>query len=594
MPTLWSLAVLTLALAAGVAPATAASAPKPNEAPISVLINQVGYEPRAAKIAVVQVRDPEPERPATFEVISQSGKVVLRGNLLARGRVHEGTASDWGARYWTGDFTALAKPGQYRIQVPVGASVVSSFPFQVAKRVLVPRTAEAAARFYYWERCGFAIPGIHAACHLDDARIPPQLGGGHRDVTGGWHDAGDYNKYNGFTPHSVYALAVLARNSRGLLPAGARARIVEESRWGADFILKMWRAGTGTMYFNVFAGWLYWGPPEHETDNIVGTKDDRPIEGQGPNPMAAAGLAALARITGEARYRDAAEDLWRGADRALESAASPSFTAELLLADLELERLVVGGPYREAGQRRVKRLVAQAGPDGLWPPDMVRYGMPPASLALYAKAHPNDSTQVEIRSALKRWLDRSLELADNPFQITPWTKGVFFNPGKDMGGQNSQYLSQAWALLLVGDLLGDPRAAAMAGRQIDWVLGANPYDVCLMEGQGSFNYPHYHHAYTGSPERGMPGIPGQERGALPGAIANGLCRPQPDLDKPWADFIGNDFRSTEPWLPHNAFYILASSRDLLAEKMTAHQIAEAQRQAREWKPKPAAGSAEGR
>jgi len=114
------------------------------------------------------------------------------------------------------------------VQIEAGKELVSSFPFRIGGDLVFRETAEAAASFYFWQRCGFAVPGIHEACHLDDARIPDQLGGGHRNVTGGWHDAGDYAKYNGYTPHSVYALVSLARMPDSPLSLAARKQVLDE------------------------------------------------------------------------------------------------------------------------------------------------------------------------------------------------------------------------------------------------------------------------------------------------------------------------------------------------------------------------------
>ena len=55
---------------------------------------------------------------------------------------------------------------------------------------------------YLW-RCGTAVSATHhgttfahAACHTDDAWLDYVGSNGiRRDATGGWHDAGDYNKY---------------------------------------------------------------------------------------------------------------------------------------------------------------------------------------------------------------------------------------------------------------------------------------------------------------------------------------------------------------------------------------------------------------
>jgi hypothetical protein len=537
---------------------------KPHEAAVAVLVNQVGYDSQSAKTLVVQIRDPQPGDPSTFHLVTEGGEIVYTGKLIPRGRVHEGTASDWGARYWTGDFTRFKRAGHYRACVPLGSKEVSSFLFRIGKHVLFLETAEFAARFFYWQRCGFAIPGIHAACHLDDGKLTPELGGGYRDVAGGWHDAGDYNKYNGYTPAAVYSLAVLAHDPSRLFTPQARRRVLEEAVWGGEFVYKMWQPGKGIMYHEVYSGWAHWGLPEKETDNIPGNADDRPIRGQGPNPMAAAAMAALARASGQAKYREAAEDLWRGAEAA-RAEASP----HMLLADLELHQLTGDNRYREGAVRRAESILKLQTAHGLWQPDIGEYGIRPAALALYARAYPKDVLSKIILAALRRWLERSLQIADNPFQLTPYSEGVFFRPYADQKtwyvGQNTQYLSQAWALYLAGHLLHDSRARQMADRQIDWVLGTNPLILCMMEGKGSYNLPLYHHRYSGNSRRKMPGIPGQERGAIPGAIPNGVCRPEGYLDKPFV-FFGTittlppappPIGTTEPWLPHNAYYLQA-------------------------------------
>ena len=529
-----------------------------------MLVNQVGYDSPSAKTLVVQIRDPEPGEPSAFQLVTEGGELVFAGILIPRGRVHEGTPSDWGARYWTGDFTRFRSPGRYRARIQIGPQEVLSFPFRIGKHVVFLDTADFAARFFYWQRCGFAIPGIHAACHLDDGKLTPELGGGYRNVAGGWHDAGDYNKYNGYTPAAVYSLAVLANDPAGLLTQEARKQILEEAIWGGEFVYKMWQPGKGIMYHQVYSGWTHWGLPEKETDNIPGNADDRPIREQGPNAMASAAMAALAGTSRQKKYKEAAEDLWRGAEAAL-----PGASPHMLLADLELHRLTGDKRYLEGATRRVESLLKAQSADGLWQPDIGEYGIRPAALALYARAYPKDVLSKTILAALRRWLERSLQIADNPFQLTPYSEGVFFRAYADQKtwyvGQNTQYLSQAWALYLAADLLRDPRARQMADRQMDWVLGMNPLNLCMMEGKGSYNLPLYHHRYSGNSRRKMPGIPGQERGAIPGAIPNGVCRPEGYLDKPFV-FFGTittlppappPIGTTEPWLPHNAFYLQA-------------------------------------
>lgn len=554
--------------------------------PVCLLVNQVGYDEAAAKVLVVQSTDGAQAMPAEFQIVDDRERVVFTGPLAPRGGIHEGTPADWGAHYWTGDFSALRIGGRYRARILTGQTwqgpdkiwerpeQATSFWFRIGPQPVFRTSAVAAARFFYWQRCGFALPGVHEACHLDDARIPAELGGGHRDVTGGWHDAGDYNKYNGFTPHSVYALATLADDGRPLLSDDERRQAIDEACWGADFVLKMWQRGKGLLYRDVWSTYQFWGRPDEETDGISGNGDDRPIRGEGPNPMAAAALARLARLTGRDDYRDAALDLWRGANADEARTDRPIFLAELLLADLELSQLTGDVQYRQAADRHVGQIMELQGADGVWPPNITSQGLPPAALVGYAQALPGAEKAAEATASLRRWLQRSRQLAENPFQITPWAENVFFFPAKNPSdwytGQNSQYLSQAWALYLAGNLLKDDDAFRLADRQIDWVLGANPADVCMLEGQGSFNFPSYAHRFMGRWKLWAP-TPGWERGAIPGMIPNGLRRVAHDIDKPWSELVINptaqpDWRSLEAWIPHNAFYLLAVTGQMRSQR----------------------------
>lgn len=78
----------------------------------------------------------------------------------------------------------------------------------------------------------------------------------------------------------------------------------------------------------------------------------------------------------------------------------------------------------------------------------------------------------------------------------------------------------------------------------------------MFEGKGTFNPPRYHHRYNQ--------IPGRERGAVPGTVPNGFVRELGMGDRPGMDLSrgGNrapSYRTSEPWLVHNLFYLLAAS-----------------------------------
>ena len=67
--------------------------------------------------------------------------MVFQSTLTARGRVQEGSPSDWGAQYWTGDFTRVNRPGKFRIKIRMGSEELPWFPFQIGKQALFRQTA---------------------------------------------------------------------------------------------------------------------------------------------------------------------------------------------------------------------------------------------------------------------------------------------------------------------------------------------------------------------------------------------------------------------------------------------------------------------
>ncbi len=129
------------------------------------------------------------------------------------------------------DFSELQKPGTYIIK----AGNSATYPFRIDKDVW-EKTVWKALNFFYCERCGTAIPGIHGVCHRDWVCI-------HDDkkivINGGWHDAGDLTQGLRNTAEATYAMFRLAEqlNKKGIDPE-LFTRTIDEARWGLDWILK--------------------------------------------------------------------------------------------------------------------------------------------------------------------------------------------------------------------------------------------------------------------------------------------------------------------------------------------------------------------
>lgn len=493
-----------------------------------ILVDQLGYETQSdAKGILLQSSTPLRRPPRAFSLI----------NLESQAKVYSGTWKElgyypeWDLYHWEGDFSAFKMPGRYVAETVVDGDSFYSPPFEIADDLLVARTSELAYRFFYYQRCGCAVPGFHAACHLDDAKTDD---GGHRDLAGGWHDAGDYNKYNGYTPESVYALALAYDRRPDFFDrfdrdGNDRADILDEAAWGAAFLAKCLNPETLELVGTISSGYGYWGKPGDETDNRPGTGDERPIRpGQGNASACTAGFALLGKYVPE--YRALAETLYQkyGGD---------------MMTVLALYNATGEAAYREAAEKRAEGLLEPAGTGTA--------GF--RELAEFARAFPEDARVGAIKSVGKRRLEELKLICDNRFDITRRRdedgKFTFFRHYRDVNnwyvGESRELLDTAYEGILL-EALGFAEGRAIAENQVHWILGRNPYGVSTMDGVGSVFVPQYHHRYNS--------LPGNPRGAVPGAVLNGITRAWPDLDRPWLDMHPEpnaDYQPNEPWLPHN-------------------------------------------
>ena len=84
-------------------------------AQLNVVVDQVGYETRAPKSAIVV--GTERDHPEKFSLVDTvSGKIVSTGSLISKGHV-----DSWGGRvFWTADFSSWRVIGHYGGSDPVG------------------------------------------------------------------------------------------------------------------------------------------------------------------------------------------------------------------------------------------------------------------------------------------------------------------------------------------------------------------------------------------------------------------------------------------------------------------------------------------
>src|SRR5215467_2629756 len=176
----------------------------------SIALNHLGFRPAVSKTLIVRIT---PATPKLESCILEDVVPPFRRQIeLRRNR------SDFGP-VLVGDLNALNRPGIYQVTLGherTGQAQISrylgqwehSVPFFVREDVW-RRTLPKAVGYYRYQRCGIEVPGVHPACHLDDARRRDN--GEHVDLTGGWHDAGELRKWMDATLMNVIGLLRLAR-----------------------------------------------------------------------------------------------------------------------------------------------------------------------------------------------------------------------------------------------------------------------------------------------------------------------------------------------------------------------------------------------
>ncbi|VAX16629.1 hypothetical protein MNBD_IGNAVI01-2028 [hydrothermal vent metagenome] len=509
------------------------------ERKVQVYVNQLGFELSGQKFFTASSN--YKSKSASYEIVDQNDETVYSSSLKFRDRIKGAFGHDWGSYYWRGDFSQLKNPGHYRIKIILDGLEDTSWPFEIADNIYWKNTVRPAFKFFYYQRCGMEVPGFHKACHLDDAADEK-----HEqffDLAGGWHDAGDYNKY--YNAPYVLGLANAYQNQQDLILSeeidkDGTNEILDEILWGADFSRRM-IAPDGSARGELTSGWGYFGAPELETDNIPKTGDERPLKGgvSGKNSSRhTAAMAKVARITKEnSKYIEAAK-------RGLAWAVDQKLQGPLQLsAAIDLYAVTGEEEYSELSKKLF---------------DVC--GLNDAAVAIeYDKIFQTDHSQ-QIREKLTKEADRMLEWSDNPFGFYtygPKENSNFFGTPADhpkFAIGTDHYILDAVEKMGLAYLYNpNPLYLEFIYNQLNWILGNNPYGISLMEGVGSSFAPTYHHRYF------LAGVP---RGAVPGGIINGIVWKDIGVDTPYFDMSGVDipyYASNEFWLPHNTNYLKAIS-----------------------------------
>jgi hypothetical protein len=590
-----------------------------SQAELHILADQVGYETGAPKQALVLGTSQDHPRQFTL-VDTATDKTVFTGDLTPAGRV-DAWSGAWGGTYWKADFSAWKTPGHYAIEVRDEGGEAHSCAFAIEDDLLERETLSNVLYYFKGQRASGLMDRVDR--HLPLPGGQPgfiDAHGGWYDATGdyGIH-LSHQNLTSYFNPQQVPLAAWTLLTSYRALEARNddnfseyQRRMLDEGLFGADFLVRMKRPG-GSFFESITAP----GRNKLAQDRVIGnpnwrtqikknaadsTEQAQPATGPhayeasfragGGMAIAALALAGAMPANGDfppSTYLRAAEDAFQFLslhNRELLNDGKENILDDYcaLMAATELYRATHQASYLAAADQRAShlmaRLVTEGKYRGYWRADdgtrpffhPSDAGLPVISLLEYAQI-ASPAAQKQVRETVERSLRFELAVTaevNNPFgyarQLVRMGNGqvrsAFFFPHDTEAapwwqGENARLASLAAAARMAEPLFADDLAFQAqledyAWNQLHWILGRNPFDVSMLTGSGHGNTSYMFFRswkYTNAP----------------GSIVNGITAAQDNEDGIAfnegfaATGKDDDWRWTEQWLPHAAWYLYAVS-----------------------------------
>ncbi len=440
---------------------------------MNIQVNQLGYTPAMQKTALLRG-----STGSTLEVRDAAGETVL---TLP---VDEERTLLWGDSLLTVDFSALTRPGTYTLH----SGSESSYPFTVSEKPY-RQLLTALVDMLYYQRCGDDLKPeagcfAHPACHTGLAKVwgTDEV----MEVSGGWHDAGDYGRYVVPAAKTVADMLLAWQWNPAAFENGLTG-LLEEARWELEWMLKMQRAD-GAVYHKVscasFCGMIM---PHEETDELFVS----PVSTTATGDFAAC-MAMASRF-----YRDSdpafAQRMLSAAVRAWNflAASEPilfhnpegihtggygdrSDADERLWAAVELA-ITCGEAYLSIAREMLEVVYGNYLPLG-WG-DMRGYA------AIEGMQLPG-----EVSEMCRAWVLKAAETMlgrINAYGIC-MTEQLHW-------GSNMEVANHGMLLSLAHRLTGEERFLLAAQKQLHYLLGVNPVSYCYVSGFGAQPMSHPHH-----------------------------------------------------------------------------------------------------
>lgn len=484
-----------------------------------VNVNQIGYLLHDTKRAVIRNINKDG---GGFDVIDiMSGNSVLSGTITAG---PDGGSSQDNVGY--ADFTSVTAPGTYKV---VTASGVESFEFTISDSVYDHAFSDAL-RFFYLMRCGTDLPEslagdfAHRACHTDEAKI--YGGKSYVDVTGGWHDAGDYGRYVSPAAKAVadlmlsYELYPERFNISLNIPESGNGvpDVLNEVRYELEWMQKM-QARDGGVH--------------HKVTNldfeefVMSDEVDAPLYLLPESKTATADFAGAMFMAARVYAKfdsDFSDKCKAAAEHAIDAYAKHSHdsgfknpsdvnTGEYADENSNDEYLwAICEGYKTTGDQKYEKLLSSFDMNSITVDDFGWEDMSGYAYYAYMTSPKPMTFDPGIRDRFFGRCDYLKDLALNreSYGCTieddyPW-------------GSNMYVANNGMALLIAAKLSGDQDYKLAAKRQLDYLFGTNTTSYCFFTGHGTQPAQHPHHRPSVALGKCM-------KGMLVGGPASGLLDP---------------------------------------------------------------------
>ncbi len=567
-----------------------------NDKNSNLLVNHIGYDIKGVKKVILQTTSDN--IPETFNIIDSQNKVVFTGTFQKGGKIdswHTGNAFE-------GDFSSFCDSGIYQVTVIPGKQTFTSEEFLIKKNILTEKCLPLLIDGFVNVRC---------VGEYDETDKEMSFFGDRKDIVnvhGGWYDAtGEKGKYlshlcftNFMLPQQTPMFVWNMLESTELLINNGTCskytidKLMQETTFGADFLVRMMDP-EGYFYTTIFANWSC-DPEKREICAYEGQHGNKTTDYQaGFREGAGITIAALARASKDLKAGEYSSETYlktaiKGFEHLIKHNSEYIDDGKenilddycALMAATELYDATNDLKYRDYARLRANQLIARLSTnkdfENWWRADEngdrpyfhgAEAGLPIIALCRYLDVENKEKYRSIAINAIQKSVDFELTITNevnNPFgyarqyikatnELTK--RSSFFIPHNNESGywwqgENARIASLASALNMALPYLNESQkkyAKEYAADQINWILGLNPYNVCMLDGIGKYN-PKY--------------IESIENLNVRGGVCNGISAGFTDETDiafrplPYDESTDHRWRWSEQWTLHGSWLMLAT------------------------------------